>query len=58
MSHPDPSAAPNTRPIEAGEVLENPVTKEYARVLELPWWNDEGCGVAVTEALTRRFRAL
>jgi hypothetical protein len=36
MSHPDPSAAPDTRPIEIGEAWENPVTKEYARVLELP----------------------
>lgn len=51
MSHPDPSAAPDTRPFEPGEALENPVTKEYARVLELPWWNDEGRVAAELRAL-------
>lgn len=51
MSHPDPSAAPDTSPIEVGEVWENPVTKEYARVLELPWQNDEGRVAAELRAL-------
>ncbi|MFY9265620.1 MAG: cupin domain-containing protein [Solirubrobacterales bacterium] len=51
MSHPDPSAAPDTRPLEPGEVLANPVTKEYARILELPWWNDDGRAVAELKAL-------
>ncbi|MFY9487908.1 MAG: cupin domain-containing protein [Solirubrobacterales bacterium] len=51
MSHPDPSAAPDTRPFDLEEVWENPVTKEYARVLELPWWNDEGRAVAELKAL-------
>jgi len=51
MSHPDPSATPDTRPIEVGEAWENPVTKEYARVLDLPWQNDEGRVVAELKAL-------
>lgn len=35
----------------AGEAWENPVTKEYARVLDLPWWNDDGTVVAELKAL-------
>jgi hypothetical protein len=46
VSHPDPSAPADRRPIEAGEVLENPVTRERAVVLELPWQNAEGRAVA------------
>ena len=46
MSHPDPAAAPDTRPIEPGEVWENPVTLERAVIVELPWRNDEGRVVA------------
>ncbi len=42
MSHPDPAAPPDTRPIEPGEVWTNPVTLERAVVVELPWLNDEG----------------
>jgi mannose-6-phosphate isomerase-like protein (cupin superfamily) len=42
MSHPDPGAPPDLRPVEVGEELVNPVTGEYARVLELPWENPEG----------------
>lgn len=51
MSHPDTSAPPDTRPITLNESLDNPVTKEYARVLELPWWNDEGRAAAELRAL-------
>jgi quercetin dioxygenase-like cupin family protein len=46
MSHPDPGAAPDTRPIEPGEVWTNPVTLERAVIVELPWSNDEGRAVA------------
>src|SRR3954470_2394604 len=46
MSHPDASAPADRRPIEPGEVWENPVTRERAVVLELPWQNREGRGVA------------
>lgn len=51
MSHPDPAAPPDTRPIEPGEIWENPVTLERAVVLELPWSNDEGRAVAELTAV-------
>ena len=51
MSHPDPAAPPDLRPIEPGEVWENPVTLERAVVVELPWLNDEGRVVADLTAL-------
>jgi mannose-6-phosphate isomerase-like protein (cupin superfamily) len=46
VSHPDPSASADVRPIELGEVLENPVTRERAVIVELPWQNAEGRAVA------------
>ena len=51
MSHPDPVGLPDTRPIEPGEVWVNPVTKERAVVVELPWLNDEGRAIAELTAL-------
>ena len=51
MSHPDPSAPADRRPIEPGDVLENPVTGEHAVVLELPWRNTESRAVAELTAL-------
>lgn len=51
MSHPDPSAPADRRPIEIGESLENPATRERAVVLELPWHNPEGRAVAEMTAL-------
>lgn len=51
MSHPDPSGPPDLRPIEPGEVLENPVTRERAIIAELPWRNPEGRAVAEMTAL-------
>ncbi len=51
MSHPDPSAPPDLRQIEPGEVLENPVTRERAVIIELPWQNSEGRAVAEMTAL-------
>ena len=51
MSHPNPSAPADRRPIEPGDVLENPVTGEHAVVLELPWHNTEGRAVAELTAL-------
>jgi mannose-6-phosphate isomerase-like protein (cupin superfamily) len=51
MSHPDPDGEPDRRPIEVGEVWENPVTKELARVIELPWRNPDGRLVAELRAL-------
>ena len=51
MSHPDPGAVADTRPIESGEVWENPVTLERAVLVEAPWWNDAGRAVADMTAL-------
>src|SRR5437763_16706842 len=51
MSHPDPSAPADLRPIEHGEVLENPVTRERAVIIELPWQNASGRAVAEMTAL-------
>ena len=51
MSHPDPSAPPDLRPIELGEALENPVTRERAVIIELPWQNADGRAVAEMTAL-------
>ena len=49
MSHPDPHGPPDLTPIQVGEVWENPVTGERARILELPTKNREG---RVTSELT------
>jgi quercetin dioxygenase-like cupin family protein len=51
VSHPDPAAAPDLRPIEPGELFENPVTRERAVIIELPWQNTEGRAVAEMTAL-------
>jgi quercetin dioxygenase-like cupin family protein len=51
VSHPDLSASPDLRPIEPGEVFENPVTRERAMIIELPWQNAEGRAVAELTAL-------
>jgi quercetin dioxygenase-like cupin family protein len=51
VSHPDPNAAPDRTPIEIGEVWENPVTGEYARIVELPWRNPQGTVVAELRAV-------
>jgi mannose-6-phosphate isomerase-like protein (cupin superfamily) len=52
VSHPDPSAPPDLRPIELGETLENPVTRERAVIIELPWQNADGRAVAEMTALS------
>jgi quercetin dioxygenase-like cupin family protein len=51
VSHPDPNGEPDLRPIEVGEVWENPVTRERAIVLELPHQNPEGRASAELTAL-------
>lgn len=51
MSHPDPAAPPDLRPILPGDVLENPVTLERAVVVELPWANADGRSVVDLTAL-------
>ncbi len=49
MSHPDPHGPPDRTPIRVGENWENPVTRELATILELPYENREG---RVTAELT------
>ena len=51
MSHPDPNGPPDLTPIQVGEVWENPVTRERATILELPYSNPVGRTVAELTAL-------
>jgi hypothetical protein len=51
MSHPDPHGPPDRTPIQIGEIWENPVTRERATILELPYKNDEGRATAELTAL-------
>jgi len=51
VSRPDLSAPPDLRPLECGEVFENPVTRERAVIVELPWQNRDGRAVAEMTAL-------
>jgi quercetin dioxygenase-like cupin family protein len=46
MSHPDPHGPPDHTPIQIGEVWENPITGERAKILELPYRNPERRAVA------------
>ena len=49
--HPDPDGPADRRRITAGEIWENPVTGECAKLLEAPWENREGRAVAELTAL-------
>jgi hypothetical protein len=51
MSHPDPNGPPDLTPIQVGELWENPVTRERATILELPFKNPEGRVTAELTAL-------
>lgn len=42
MSHPDPNGPADLRVWQVGDELVNPVTGEYAHLLELPWQNAQG----------------
>ena len=42
MSHPDPNGPAATRAWRIGDELDNPVTKEHARIIEAPWQNPQG----------------
>jgi quercetin dioxygenase-like cupin family protein len=46
MSHPEPHGPPDRTPIQIGEVWENPITGERAKILELPYRNPERRAVA------------
>jgi len=51
MSHPDTHGAADLTPIQIGEIWENPVTRERAIILELPYTNPEGRATAELTAL-------
>ena len=51
MSHPNLQAPPDRRPIEIGEVWENPITRERVTILERPWDNEAGRAAAELTAL-------
>jgi quercetin dioxygenase-like cupin family protein len=51
MSHPESDGPPDRRPIEIGEIWENPVTRERATILERPWDNPAGRATAELTAL-------
>ena len=51
MSHPDPNGPADRKPIETGEVWNNPVTGERATILERPWDNPAGRATAELTAL-------
>ena len=51
MSHPDPNGPADLTPIRVGEVFENPVTRERATILELPFANPDGRATAELTAL-------
>jgi mannose-6-phosphate isomerase-like protein (cupin superfamily) len=51
MGHPDPNGPPDLTPTEIGEILENPVTRERAKIIERAWDNAEGRVVAELTAL-------
>jgi mannose-6-phosphate isomerase-like protein (cupin superfamily) len=42
MAHPDPNGPAATSPFRVGDQLNNPVTGEYARLVESPWMNANG----------------
>jgi len=46
VSHPDPNGPADLTPIRIGEVWENPVTRERATIVELPYGNSAGRAVA------------
>ena len=51
MSHPDPNGRPDLTPIQIGEIWENPVTRERAKILELPHGTPAERAVAELTAL-------
>jgi quercetin dioxygenase-like cupin family protein len=51
LGHPEPEGLPDRTPIKVGEVWENPVTRERATILELPWENQVGRVTAELTAL-------
>src|ERR1700746_63672 len=50
-SHPEPDSTPDLRPIQVGELWENPVTRERVTIMELPWDNPARRATAELTAL-------
>ncbi len=50
-SHPEPDGPADRRPVEVGELWENPVTRERVTILERPWDNTVGRATAELSAL-------
>jgi len=46
MSHPDPHEPLDRTPVQIGEIWENPITRERATIVELPYQNPERRAVA------------
>ena len=51
MKHLDPSGPPDRTPIKMGEIWVNPVTRERATILEVPWENQARRATAELVAL-------
>lgn len=51
MSHPEADGPPDRRPVQVGEVWQNPVTRERVTILERPWDNPVGRATAELTAL-------
>lgn len=49
--HPDPNSPADLTPLQVGEIWENPVTRERATILELPYSNADGRVTAELTAL-------
>jgi quercetin dioxygenase-like cupin family protein len=49
--HPEPDSTPDLRPIQVGELWENPVTRERVTIMELPWDNPARRATAELTAL-------
>jgi quercetin dioxygenase-like cupin family protein len=51
VSHPEPNGPPDLTPVQISEVWENPVTRERAKVVEIPYMTPEGRAAAELTAL-------
>jgi quercetin dioxygenase-like cupin family protein len=51
MSHPHPNGPADLTPVQVGESIENPVTGERGKILELPYRNPEGRATVELTAL-------
>jgi hypothetical protein len=54
VSHPESTGPPDRTPIQVGEIREDPVTRERATIVELPWRNPARRAVADLDRARRR----